>query len=90
MTGMTERLQCITPIDGSVYVEREPAGEAVAQGARAPIDPAEFRKKGSESFFSSGLQLAVAQHTQKNDSDPFFPDPFSNPPFPHHFSDTAV
>ena len=42
MTGMTERLQCITPIDGSVYVEREPAGEAVAQGARAPIDPAEF------------------------------------------------
>ena len=28
MTGMTERLQCITPIDGSVYVERELAGEA--------------------------------------------------------------
>ncbi|MDJ0946910.1 MAG: aldehyde dehydrogenase family protein [Kiloniellales bacterium] len=25
---MTERLQCITPIDGSVYVERELAGEA--------------------------------------------------------------
>ena len=28
MTAMTERLQCITPIDGSVYVERELAGEA--------------------------------------------------------------